>query len=126
MRWMHLRFETPLASFGGETIDARGVIRDFPSQSMLTGLLANALGWTRSMRAEHQELQNRIVFGALHERDPGMRRMTDYQTAPTREIGPDVEYSRISYRSGLEVPKPTWVLISGGATTMRICAYPSS
>ena len=81
MRWMHLRFETPLASFGGETIDARGVIRDFPSQSMLTGLLANALGWTRSMRAEHQELQNRIVFGALHERDPGMRRMTDYQTA---------------------------------------------
>ena len=81
MRWMHLRFEAPLASFGGAAIDAHGVTRDFPSQSMLTGLLANALGWTRSMRKRHQKLQERIVFGAVHDADPSMRRLTDYQTA---------------------------------------------
>ena len=45
MRWMHLRFQAPLAAFGGEMIDAHGVIRNVPAQSMLTGLLANALGW---------------------------------------------------------------------------------
>lgn len=81
MRWLHLRLEAPLASFGGQAIDARGVIEDFPAQSMLTGLLANALGWTRSMSGKHQELQSRILFGAMHDHDPGMRRMTDYQTA---------------------------------------------
>ena len=81
MRWMRLRFWAPLGAFGGETIDAHGVIRDFPSQSMLTGLLANALGWTRAMRAEHQSLQERIVFGAVWEQEVGLSRMTDYQTA---------------------------------------------
>ena len=81
MRWMHLRLRAPLAAFGGETIDAHGVIRDFPAQSMLTGLLANALGWTRAMRAEHQSLQERIVFGALWEKNQELGRMTDYQTA---------------------------------------------
>ena len=38
MRWLQIRFHAPLASFGGETIDVHGVIRDFPAQSMLTGL----------------------------------------------------------------------------------------
>ncbi|WP_420449801.1 type I-E CRISPR-associated protein Cas5/CasD [Candidatus Palauibacter sp.] len=81
MRWLHLRFEAPLASFGGEAIDARGVIRDFPAQSMLTGLFANALGWTRAMKTEHQALQDRIVFAAAHDESPDIRRLTDYQTA---------------------------------------------
>lgn len=81
MHWMHLRLEAPLASFGGEAIDARGVIRDFPAQSMVTGLFANALGWTRGMRTAHQRLQERIVFGAVHDSNPVSGRMTDYQTA---------------------------------------------
>ena len=79
MRWLHLRLRAPLMSFGGEAIDALGVIRDLPAQSMLVGLLANALGWTRDMRLAHQQLQDRLVFGAVHERGP--RRLTDYQTA---------------------------------------------
>ena len=81
MRWIHLRLCAPHAAFGGETIDAHGVIRDFPAQSMLTGLLANALGWTRTMPSDHRSLQDRIVFGALWEQEMGMSRMTDYQTA---------------------------------------------
>ncbi len=81
MRWMFLRFEAPLASFGGEAIDAHGIIRDFPARSMVTGLFANALGWTRRMRFEHQGLQERIVFGAVHDSNPATARMIDYQTA---------------------------------------------
>ena len=86
MRWMHLRLRAPMAAFGGEIVDAHGVIRNMPAQSMLTGLLANALGWVRSMRAEHQALQERIVFGAVWERNIGLSRMTDYQTA---QLGKD-------------------------------------
>ncbi|MCA8837211.1 MAG: type I-E CRISPR-associated protein Cas5/CasD [Proteobacteria bacterium] len=81
MRWMHLRFCAPMASFGGEAIDAHGVTRDFPVRSMLTGFLANALGWDRSMRQEHQSMQDRIVFGALCEHEYTSIKMTDYQTA---------------------------------------------
>ena len=85
MRWMHLRLEAPMASFGGEAIDNRGVIRNFPAQSMVTGLFANALGWNRWMRSEHQRLQERIVFGAVHDAHPDTRRLTDYQTARLRK-----------------------------------------
>lgn len=81
MKWMHLRLRAPMAAFGGEIVDAHGVIRNVPAQSMLTGLLANALGWERSMREEHQALQDRIVFGAVWKRDIGLSRMVDYQTA---------------------------------------------
>ena len=81
MRWLHLSFRAPLAAFGGEAIDARRVTRDFPSQSMLTGLLANALGWGRAMRQKHQRLQERIVFGAVRESEPVLGLLTDYQTA---------------------------------------------
>ncbi|MDE2876984.1 MAG: type I-E CRISPR-associated protein Cas5/CasD [Gemmatimonadota bacterium] len=82
---MHLRLEAPMASFGGEAIDNRGVIRNFPAQSMVTGLFANALGWTRWMRSEHQRLQDRILFGAVHDANPDTLRATDYQTAKLRK-----------------------------------------
>lgn len=81
MRWMHLRFHAPLAAFGGTLIDGRGVTTRTPGRSMLTGLFANALGWTRSMRTEHQTLQDRIVSGAVWEEDGALRLTTDYQTA---------------------------------------------
>jgi len=64
MRWLHFHLHAPLASFGGQSIDAYGITRDFPGQSLLTGLFANALGWTRTMRKEHQALQERIIYGA--------------------------------------------------------------
>jgi CRISPR-associated Cas5-like protein len=46
-RYLLLRLSSPLIAFGGETIDNFGVIRDFPALSMITGLIANALGWDR-------------------------------------------------------------------------------
>ena len=70
-------------AFGGETIDNLGVIRDFPAQSMLTGLIANALGWRREDTAEHDRLQARVVFGARLDR--AGERFTDFQTAELRK-----------------------------------------
>jgi len=66
-------------AFGGETIDSHGVIRDFPAQSMVTGLLANALGWRREQTAAHDRLQERLIIGARMESGSG--RLRDYQTA---------------------------------------------
>ena len=81
MRWLRFHFKAPMASFGAEAIDAQGRTNDFPTQSMMTGLLANAVGLTRSMRKQHQELQNRLVYGALRINEPTLGLLTDYQTA---------------------------------------------
>lgn len=68
-----------MMAFGGEVIDNRGVVRDFPARSMLTGLLANALGWDRTEGARLDALQAKVDFAALRLRE-GLRRQ-DYQTA---------------------------------------------
>ena len=82
MQHLILNLESPLMSFGGETIDNYGVTRRFPAASMLTGLLANALGWRRVERDRHQRLQDRFVFAARIDRGPvGGLRTTDFQTA---------------------------------------------
>ena len=82
MKHLIVILEAPLIAFGGETIDNYGVIRPFPSTSMITGLFANALGRRRVERERHQALQDRIVFAARIDREPaGGVRMTDFQTA---------------------------------------------
>ena len=82
MQHLILNLEAPLLAFGGETIDNYGVIRPFPAASMLTGLLANALGWRRIEQQKHQQLQDRLVFAARIDREPaGNVRLTDFQTA---------------------------------------------
>ena len=81
MQWLHLRFVAPLASFGGEAVDVHGIIRPIPALSMITGLIANAFGWTRSMIDEHQILQDRIVYGAAWESSEAPdHSLIDYQT----------------------------------------------
>ncbi len=74
-----LRFEAPLLAFGAEMVDARGPIRPFPAASMLTGLIANALGWLRWETTRHQRLQARLVFAAAI--DEAARPLRDFQTA---------------------------------------------
>ena len=82
MRHLIINLESPMMSFGGETIDNLGVIRPFPAASMLTGIFANALGWRRTERERHQRLQDRLVFAARIDREPATGvRMTDFQTA---------------------------------------------
>ena len=70
-------------AFGGEAIDNYGVIRDFPALSMVTGLLANALGYRREESELHDRLQARLLVGARLDRD--VHRLTDFQTAQLRK-----------------------------------------
>ena len=78
-RHLLIRLSSPLIAFGGETIDNLGVIRDFPALSMVTGLIANALGWDRGDDVLHNRLQERLRLGARLEA-PGSR-LTDFQPA---------------------------------------------
>jgi CRISPR system Cascade subunit CasD len=66
-------------AFGCEAIDANGPSRDFPDASMLTGLLANALGLVRPQLDEHQRLQDRLTFGVRIDRLG--EDLRDFQTA---------------------------------------------
>ena len=78
-RHLLMRLSSPLIAFGGETIDNYGVIRDFPALSMVTGLVANALGWDRADDVRHNRLQARLKVGTRLE--AGGTQLTDFQTA---------------------------------------------
>ena len=78
-RWLVLRLEAPLMAFGAVSVDQAGPTRRFPGASMLTGLLANALGWHWSDRVAHQTLQDRLVFAVRSERTGSF--LTDVQNA---------------------------------------------
>jgi CRISPR system Cascade subunit CasD len=77
-RHLILILEGPLAAYGAEMIDARGPVRDWPGASLLTGLLANALGFTRDQREAHARLQIRLEFAVRIDR--GGVRLRDFQT----------------------------------------------
>jgi CRISPR system Cascade subunit CasD len=79
MRHLLLDLDGPLMSFGGDMVDAYGVVRDFPAKSMVAGLLANALGWERYEAEAHARLQERLVMGSARVAEG--RRMRDFQTA---------------------------------------------
>ena len=83
-RVLLLRLEAPLVAFGGEVVDARGVLAEFPGASLLTGLLANALGYRRGEAERLQSLQDRLVYAARIDR--AGTRITDFQTA---QLGKD-------------------------------------
>jgi CRISPR system Cascade subunit CasD len=78
-RHLLLDLDAPLMSFGGEMVDAYGVVRDFPAVSMVAGLLANALGWERYEAERHAGLQTRLVLGSARIAEG--RRVRDFQTA---------------------------------------------
>ena len=78
-RHLLIRLSSPLIAFGGEAIDNIGIIRDFPALSMVTGLIANALGWDRGDDRSHNRLQERLRMGARLETQGS--RLTDFQTA---------------------------------------------
>ncbi|SAK68113.1 CRISPR-associated protein (Cas_Cas5) [Caballeronia fortuita] len=78
-RHLLMRLRAPLVAFGGETIDNYGVIRDFPALSMVTGLIANALGYDRGDFVSHDRLQARLVLGT--RLDASGARLVDFQTA---------------------------------------------
>ncbi|MEP9400819.1 type I-E CRISPR-associated protein Cas5/CasD [Sphingomonas sp. VNH70] len=79
MRHLLLDLDAPLMSFGGDLVDAYGVVRDFPAKSMVAGLFANALGWERHDVALHAALQERLVMGSARIAEG--QRQREFQTA---------------------------------------------
>lgn len=79
MRHLLLDLDAPLMSFGGDLVDAYGVVRDFPAKSMLAGLFANALGWERHDVEAQAALQARLVMGSARLAE-GWRQQ-EFQTA---------------------------------------------
>lgn len=79
-----LRFEAPLMSFGGVTVDASGVTRRFPAASMICGLLGNALGWHHRDWERLQDLQDHLNVASRI--DVAGTHLTDYQTV---DLGQD-------------------------------------
>jgi CRISPR system Cascade subunit CasD len=73
-----LRLEAPLMSFGGVAIDYRGVTRAYPGGAMLTGLIANALGYEHREFARLDALQSRLAYAARADRPGDL--ITDFQT----------------------------------------------
>jgi CRISPR system Cascade subunit CasD len=73
-----LRFSAPLMSFGAPIVDQHGVIQPYPAQSMITGLLANALGYDHSEFDRLQHLQERLQYASRQDRKG--QRLQDYQT----------------------------------------------
>jgi CRISPR system Cascade subunit CasD len=79
-----LRLDAPLMSFGAPIVDNRGAIEDHPPLSLLTGLLANALGYDHRQPERLLGLQRRIRYAC--RRDRTGERMTDFQTV---DLGQD-------------------------------------
>lgn len=73
-----LRLDAPLMSFGTVLIDNHGRTSPFPGRSLLTGLLGNALGFTRTEITALTSLQDRLRHAV--RRDRGGQTMLDYQT----------------------------------------------
>lgn len=78
-RHLLLRLEGPLMAFGTTAVDHRRPVQPWPATSMLTGLLANALGWDRAEGTRLEGLQARLRWAARLDR-PG-EHLDDFQTA---------------------------------------------
>jgi len=73
-----LRFDAPLMSFGAVAVDENNPTWRFPGSAMLTGLLANAMGWDHRDTDRLQALQERLRFAARWDAEPEL--LTEYQT----------------------------------------------
>ena len=81
MQHLILILEAPLMAFGDIAIDSNRPSRWFPSPSALTGLMGNALGWTRRDADRLALLQEHMVYAARIDREPAAgRKLLDYQT----------------------------------------------
>ena len=84
MKVLLLRFDAPLVSFGAPMVDQNGVVQRFPTLSLLTGLIANALGWEHADAEKLASLQERIRYAARIDRQG--EALVDYQTV---DLGKD-------------------------------------
>ena len=103
INWLILRLEAPMMSFGGAMVDNMGVIQEHPPLSMITGLLANALGYHHGDAQALNQLQARLIYGARQDL-PGQL-VRDYHTVDLGQahLGDDHAWTtrhRIDPRAG--------------------------
>lgn len=73
-----LRLEAPLMSFGGPAVDNHRFTMLFPGRALLTGILANALGYCHGEFARLDALQRRVRYAVRRDREGTP--LVDYQT----------------------------------------------
>ncbi len=79
MEMLILRLRGPLMAFGDVAIDELRPTDVLPTLSQITGLIANALGWTYHDTEKIQRLQDRLSIACRQDRAGAPLR--DYQTA---------------------------------------------
>ena len=78
MQALILHLQAPLMSFGGPQVDQIGPTGQFPTMSQITGLFANALGYTHGNFDRLQRLQARLSVASALVREG--EELQDYQT----------------------------------------------
>lgn len=73
-----LRLDAPLMSFGGVVVDHKNPTRRFPTLSLLTGMVGNALGWRHGDAEALTDLQGRLSYAARWDLAPDL--LVDYHT----------------------------------------------
>ena len=79
MQALVLHLQAPLMSFGGPQVDQIGPTGRFPTMSQITGLFANALGYSHGDFDRLQALQARLSIASALVREG--EEVQDYQTA---------------------------------------------
>lgn len=117
-RHLLIRLSSPLIAFGGETIDNFGVIRDFPALSMVTGLIANALGWDRGDDVLHNRVQERLRVGTRLETQS--QQLREYQTAELFED--DAGWTTFGQPEG-RAKSPSYSMARNGRKSLTLQRY---
>ena len=78
MQALILHLQAPLMSFGGPQVDQIGPTGRFPTMSQITGLFANALGYSHGDFERLQALQARLSIASALVREG--EELQDYQT----------------------------------------------
>ena len=78
MQYLILRFQAPMMSFGGVSIDGIGKTEIYVPQSMVVGLIANSLGYNHNEFNKIQKIQDEISIASRC--DSFGEIMMDYQT----------------------------------------------
>jgi CRISPR system Cascade subunit CasD len=117
-----LRLEAPLMSFGTTAVDHRRPVQAWPAVSMLTGLLANALGWQRSDAQALDALQARIRWAARIDR-AGVA-LSDFQTAQLSKADKGwTTRGVVEGRGGGTIPTSRRTCAAGTIARMRRCSW---
>lgn len=104
-------------SFGAPIIDSLGVIQPYPALSLVTGLLANALGYHHRESGRLQRLQERIRYAS--RRDRRGAELRDYQTA---DLGADYMNDNLAWTTSGALEKRRGGTASSG-THIRLRDY---